>query len=96
MEAQKHNTNRRRAIQEAYNIEHNIIPKTIKKSVRDSIKATILEEAETKYDISKEESIEDIIAKLTDEMLKNAASMEFEKAAELRDKIKELESLVEK
>ena len=50
------------------------------------------EEAETKYNISKEESIEDIITKLTDEMLKHAAAMEFEKAAELRDKIKELES----
>ena len=87
-------TNRRRAIQETYNIEHNIIPKTIKKSIRDTIKATILEEAETKYDISKEEKIEDIISKLTDEMLKHAANMEFEKAAELRDKIKELEKLM--
>ena len=36
--------------------------------------------------------IEDVINKLTDEMLKYAANMEFEKAAELRDKIKELES----
>ena len=91
MEKSIKETNRRRAIQEQYNIEHNIIPKTIQKSVRDTIKATILEEAETKYDISKEGSIEDVIAKLTDEMLRHAAAMEFEKAAELRDKIKELE-----
>ena len=44
-----------------------------------------------KYDIKEDESIEDIIRKLTDEMLKYATAMEFEKAAELRDKIKELE-----
>ena len=84
-------TNRRRKIQEEYNKEHGITPKTIKKSVRESIKASILEEAETKYNIGKDESIEDIIAKLTDEMLKYASQMEFEKAAEIRDKIKELE-----
>ena len=86
-------TNRRRKIQEQYNKEHGITPKTIQKSVRDSIKASIIEEAETKYNISKDESIEDIINKLTDEMLKYASNMEFEKAAELRDKIKELESM---
>ena len=89
-------TNRRRSIQSEYNEKHGIVPKTIKKSVRDTIKATIIEEAENKYDISKDESIEDIIAKLTDEMLKHATNMEFEKAAELRDKIKELETLIEK
>ena len=84
-------TNRRRKIQEEYNKEHGIIPKTIQKSIRDSIKASIIEEAEAKYNISKEESIEEVINKLTDEMLKYASNMEFEKAAELRDKIKELE-----
>lgn len=85
-------TNRRRKIQQEYNNEHGITPKTIQKSVRDSIKASILEEAESKYNISKDESVEDIINKLTDEMLRHAANMEFERAAELRDKIKELES----
>ena len=89
-------TNRRRKIQSDYNEAHGIVPKTIKKSVRDTIKATILEEAEAKYEINKGESIEDIIVKLTDEMLKHASAMEFEKAAELRDKIKELETLIEK
>ena len=83
-------TNRRRKIQQEYNMEHGITPKTIQKSIRDTIKASILEEAETKYNIGKEESIEDVINKLTDEMLKYATNMEFEKAAELRDKIKEL------
>lgn len=87
-------TNRRRQIQEEYNKEHNITPQTIKKSIRDTIKATVVEDIGAKYDIDKEESIEDIINKLTDEMLKCATEMEFEKAAELRDKIKELESLI--
>ena len=45
------------------------------------------------YDIKKDENIEEIITKLTDEMLKCASKMEFEKAAELRDKIKELQDL---
>ena len=85
-------TNRRRKIQEEYNKEHGITPKTIQKSVRDSIRASIIEEAETKYNIGKDESVQDVINKLTDEMLKCAANMEFERAAELRDQIKELEN----
>lgn len=85
-------TNRRRKIQQEYNEEHGITPKTIQKSVRDAIKASIIEEAGARYNIGKDESIQDVINKLTDEMLKYAAAMEFEKAAELRDQIKELES----
>ncbi len=88
-------TNRRRKIQEQYNKEHGITPQTIKKSVRDVIKATIVEDIKDKFDIGKDESVQDIINKLTDEMLKAAANMEFEKAAELRDKIKELEKFQE-
>ena len=86
-------TNRRRSIQENYNEAHGITPQTIKKSVRDVIKATIVEDIQSKYNIDNDESIEDIISKLTDEMLKYAKNMEFEKAAELRDKIKELENM---
>lgn len=87
-------TNRRRKIQEEYNIEHNIIPQTIKKSIRETIKTTVVEDISSKYNIKKDEDIKDIVNKLTDEMLKHAANMEFEKAAELRDKIKELEDLI--
>ena len=76
-------TNRRRAIQQQYNIEHHITPQTIKKSIRDTIKATIVENISSDYHIGKDEDIKDIIAKLTDEMLKHASAMEFEKAAEL-------------
>ena len=88
-------TNRRRAIQEAYNEEHHIVPKTIKKSIRDSIKAIQIENIGVEYKLEKEDDIKDTIAKLTDEMLEAASKMEFEQAAELRDKIKELEKIIE-
>ena len=88
-------TNRRRKIQEEYNKEHNITPKTIQKSVRELIKASIVEDLSSEFNISKDETPEEIINKLTDEMLKAASQMEFEKAAELRDKIKDLEKFVE-
>ncbi len=94
MEKAIHETNRRREIQMKYNEEHGIIPQTIKKSVRDAISAKIVEEASTQYNLDKDTNIQDVINKLTDEMLKHAAAMEFEKAAELRDRIKELEKLV--
>ena len=87
-------TNRRRNIQEIYNQEHHITPKTIQKSVRDSIKAIQTENIGVEYKMEKEEDIKDIINKLTDEMLEYASKMEFEKAAEVRDKIKELEKLI--
>ena len=89
-------TNRRRKIQEEYNKEHNIVPKTIQKSVRETIKATLVEDIGVEYKLEKTEDINKVITELTDEMLKCAAEMEFEKAAELRDKIKELEKLLEK
>ena len=88
-------TNRRRKIQENYNKKHGITPQTIRKSVRDTIKATIVEDIENEYGIEKDEDVKNIINKLTDEMLKHAGNMEFEKAAELRDKIKELEKMVD-
>lgn len=87
-------TNRRRKIQEEYNHKHGITPQTIKKSIRDSIKATLIEDISVEYKLEKSEDIKDAITKLTDKMLEHAASMEFEKAAELRDKIKELEKLI--
>ena len=87
-------TNRRREIQMKYNEEHGITPQTINKSVRDTIRATVLEDVSAEYDIKKDENIEEVITKLTDEMLKCASRMEFEKAAELRDKIKELQDLL--
>ena len=86
-------TNRRRRIQEEYNKEHGITPKTIQKSIRDTISIINVEDIGVEFKLEKEEDIKETITKLTDEMLKYAAEMEFEKAAEIRDKIKELENL---
>ena len=87
-------TNRRRKIQEEYNKKHGITPKTIQKSVRDSIRAIKQEDIEVEYKLESKEDIKETITNLTDEMLKYATEMEFEKAAEIRDKIKELEKLL--
>ena len=86
-------TNRRRKIQEEYNKEHGITPKTIKKSVREAISAVKQEDIGVEFKMEKEEDVKKAIEKLTDQMLEYAANMEFEKAAETRDKIKELEKL---
>jgi len=85
-------TNRRRKIQEEYNKEHNITPKTISKAIRETIKATYQAESDTTNDIKQGETIEEVINRLTDEMLKYAQNLEFENAARIRDKIKELEN----
>ena len=88
-------TNRRRRIQEKYNKDHNITPKTINKSVRDTISIIKQEDIGVEYKMENKDDIKETISKLTDEMLKYAAEMEFEKAAELRDKVRELEKLLE-
>ncbi len=87
-------TNRRRKIQEEYNIKNNITPKTIQKEIRETIKATYQVEESTSSILNKDESLEDAINRLTNEMISYAQNLEFEKAAEVRDKIKELENLV--
>ena len=86
-------TNRRRKIQMAYNEEHGIVPQTIKKDIRDDIKATIIEESAEKYNVSKDTDINELINTLTTKMLEHAQRMEFEEAAKIRDQIKELENL---
>ncbi|RKD30093.1 excinuclease ABC subunit UvrB [Thermohalobacter berrensis] len=88
-------TNRRRNIQMEYNKKHNITPKTIRKGIRDVIEATKVAEDEDKYGVSKKdkltrEEIQETIAKLEVEMFKAAEQLQFERAAELRDKIEEL------
>ncbi len=87
-------TNRRRKIQMEYNEKYGITPKTIQKSVRDSIKAVQVEDIEVEFRQNKDEDIKDTISRLTDKMLEHASKMEFEQAAELRDKIKELEKII--
>lgn len=84
-------TNRRRRIQDAFNKEHNITPKTVQKSVRDIIAGTIAaEEPEDYEDEFGLEEIQEMIHNLKPEMYKAAEELDFEKAAEIRDKIKEL------
>jgi excinuclease ABC subunit B len=107
-------TNRRRQLQEDFNREHNITPKSIQKSVRDVIEATKAEEATSNYFAVKKHSkkakqneimdieylpplevmsrmdIEKEIESLTKEMKEAAKELEFEKAANIRDKIARL------
>jgi excinuclease ABC subunit B len=93
-------TNRRRKIQEAYNQEHGITPQTVKKAVR-NIMASIYEadyltipavsDVEEAYVPIKE--IPAMIQKLKKEMKEAATHLEFERAAEIRDKIHRLEEM---
>ncbi len=84
-------TNRRRQIQEAYNKENNITPKTIKKEIRETIKASYqVAEDNSNYLLEENETLEEAVNRLTKEMISFADNLEFEKAAEVRDKIKEL------
>ena len=86
-------TNRRREIQEKYNKEHNIIPKTINKAIRESIRATyqVAEDSE-EYKMEAGETLQQTIDRLTQEMIKFANELDFENAAKIRDKIKELKA----
>lgn len=90
-------TERRRSIQIAYNEKHGIVPKTIQKGVRDSIEATKIAEEVESYDVNDVRNLKDeaeisqAIIVLKSEMMAAAENLEFEKAAELRDKIMILE-----
>ena len=90
-------TSRRRKIQEEYNEEHGITPKTIVKSVREVINTAIAAEESIDFkDIKDEENeftkdeINEMIDALKPEMYRAAEELDFEKAAEIRDKIKDL------
>ena len=80
-------TERRRGLQDKYNKEHGIIPATIKKDIRKIIES--LEPAESTQK-SEEQDLSIMIENLTDEMLAAAEMLEFERAAQLRDRIQEL------
>ena len=92
-------TKRRREIQDAYNKEHGIIPKTVKKDIRAAIEATQAAEEEVVYGIKETDDKDELkanVAKLTEEMMEAAKNLQFERAAELRDKLKELEEKIAK
>lgn len=88
-------TNRRRDIQNKFNIEHGITPKSIIKGVRETIEATMFAENEIKYDETfSNEELDVMIVGVEAAMLKEAEMLNFEKAAELRDKVIELKKML--
>ena len=87
-------TKRRRSIQEAYNKEHGIVPKTVVKAISEAITNEIEEEKIEKQKYSKKE-LREMISKLEVEMREAASRLDFERAAELRDIIFELGDLNE-
>ena len=82
-------TNRRRQIQQQYNTEHGIVPKTIVKAVGDVIAATTEAEEE-----SPQKNAAMVLARLEDEMRRAAEELRFEDAAKIRDRIKRLKKEV--
>jgi len=88
-------TDRRRAVQEAYNLAHGITPTSIQKKVRELIQTTKVAESPVPYEakqlkkLSKKETLA-LVAKLEKDMRTAAKNLEFERAAELRDMIFEL------
>ena len=85
-------TARRRSIQEKYNKDHNIVPKTIVKEIRESITNEVEEEKIEKKKYSKRE-LNDMISRLEVEMKEAASKLDFERATELRDIIFELRDI---
>src|SRR5690625_55697 len=91
-------TNRRREIQQAHNEKHNITPTTIKKDVRELIRATVAAEDEESYETNEISKIvqlpkkerELVIEQMEEEMRAAAKQLDFERATELRDIILEL------
>ena len=88
-------TNRRREIQNKYNIEHNITPKSVKKDIREIIQATKVAENNVDYKTEDVEitDYESFIEDLKNEMLSAADSLDFERAASIRDEIKRLKEM---
>lgn len=92
-------TNRRRRKQLRYNEEHGITPESVKKAVRDLIRVEQAAEEKVEYEVGQnpkltEAEIKEKIKALETEMLKAAAELEFEKAAELRDEIRSWEKVL--
>ena len=92
MERAIYETNRRREIQSAYNEAHGIVPKTILKDVYEIIEITPKQDVLSSAKQMSREQREQLIKRLTIEMKQAAKLLEFEHAAELRDKISKLKS----
>lgn len=88
-------TNRRRALQTAYNKEHNITPTTIRKEIKKGIEDEVSSHKivyEAVAESEEEYITQEFVNELEEEMLKAAEALEFERAAELRDKIQQIRS----
>lgn len=89
-------TNRRRGIQEAYNVEHNITPRSVAKAVDEGLRAIIpkKEDEKPKLDLKKipKDEYAGLVKELSAQMDLASANLEFEKAAELRDLIADIRS----
>ncbi len=100
MERAINETARRRSVQQKYNEEHGIIPKTIKKKVHEIIKATEAVTGRKSMKLEKDPEsmssaeLKALINSLTEKMKKLALELKFEEAAELRDEIKRLNGLL--
>ncbi len=87
-------TNRRRSIQEKYNEDHGIIPKTIIKEVRDVVSNIDISDTKPETKMSKKDK-NDMILRIEKEMKEAAKELDFEKAAELRDLLFELKGNID-
>ena len=88
-------TNRRREIQQAYNVEHDITPTSVAKGIDEGLRAIIpKKETESRLDLGKipKDEYRGLIRDLEAQMDMASANLEFEKAAELRDMIAEIKS----
>jgi len=94
MQAAIDETNRRRALQEAYNAEHGITPQTVQKTVRKVIRPDDYEEAAAEALLEDPESLAQTLGQLELEMWKASEELDFERAMELRDQIRALEARV--
>lgn len=91
-------TNRRRKIQDDFNKKHGITPKSVSKGIRDIVTNQVAMEEKVEYDASDFDPFEinEMIEGLRIEMLKCAEMLDFERAAEIRDEIKNLKGMLNK
>ena len=102
MERAMGETDRRRVIQVAYNVEHNITPYTVNKAIREVIESKKIAEQKSYYNISRNRNPETLpldqlmsaLADIEKEMKQAARGLDFERAAELRDELSRLKKLL--
>jgi excinuclease ABC subunit B len=97
-------TNRRRQVQKEYNKIHGITPETVKKSIEEILKTTVVADSSAKEQKIKHDEVnildlmdsQEALANLKKQMKESADRLEFEKAARLRDEILKIESTIKK